>query len=374
MALRWSLPWRDAAISAAVFGVNALFLIGAGAGAIGWLLQGVSAAALLVRRRHPLAAFAVTGSAALLYYPLGYPDAPLAAGFVIALYTVARDCRRLFALGGMLLLFAGFPLVSLLLHGRLEPADTTVGVGAVLLATVAAGEAARARRERSEAAERRAAEAEASREETALRREEQERLRIARELHDVMAHQISLISVQAGAALHRRDPDAAFTALEHIRVASREALREFRSVLKVLRSADEAEPGGASLARLPELLDQVRAAGMEVRLTGEPPADLPPGVGLAAYRIVQESLSNVLRHAGAAVVRVDIRCTAANLTLRVDDDGAGSPTVRGEPGAGLRGMAERAEAVGGRVTVGRGPDGGFRVLAELPRQGGGGAR
>jgi signal transduction histidine kinase len=335
-------------------------------------LQGVSAAALIARRRHPLAAFAVTGSAALLYYPLGHPDAPLAAGFVIALYTVARDCRRVLALGGMLLLLAGFPLVSLLLHGRPEPIDTTAGVGAVLLATVGAGEAARARRERSEAAERRAAEAEASREETALRREEQERLRIARELHDVMAHQISLISVQAGAALHRRDPDAAFTALEHIRAASGDALREFRSVLQVLRPADEARPGGASLARLPELLDQVRAAGMEVRLTGDPTAELSPRVGLAAYRIVQESLSNVLRHAGAEVVRVDIRWTHTNLTLHVEDDGAGGQAAA-ERGHGLRGMAERAEAVGGRVTAGRGPHGGFRVLAELPRQGGGAA-
>ncbi|BCJ46948.1 two-component sensor histidine kinase [Actinoplanes ianthinogenes] len=371
--------WRPVAVSGAVFGVNAIFLIaGPSGGSLaawpwGWLLQLVSAGALAWKDRHPRTALAVTGSAALLYYPLGFPDAPLAAGFVIALYTVARDGRRWLAIGDVLVLLAGFPLMALLVHGRDRAfeLDTAIGQAAILVATVTAGEISRARRERAEA--------------LARDRAAQERLRIARELHDVMAHQISLISVQAGAALHRRDPETAFEALEHIRVASKEALREFRTVLGMLRTESESMPrtesegmprtesermppagsaSDASLARLPDLLAGVRATGVSVRLTGEPPAGLPAEVDAAAFRIVQESLSNVLRHAGATAVEIVIDDTKERLTLRIDDDGAGSP---GAPGNGITGMRERAAALGGQVEAGCGADGGFSVRVELPK-------
>ncbi|KUL31989.1 sensor histidine kinase [Actinoplanes awajinensis] len=338
-----------------VFGVNAVFLLAGPGGEHrqawpwGWALQVVSAGALLLRHRWPGAVLVVTAGAALLYYPFGFPDSPLGAGFVIALFTVTRAGRRLAAAGGVLLLFAGVPLMAWLIYGDarlIQPAEA-VGQVAILLGPVVAGESVRAWRERAEAAVR--------------ERETQERLRIARELHDVLAHQISLISVQAGAALHRRDPDGAFEALEHIRAASKQALREFRTVLGVLR--DDAPR--VSLARLPELLAEVRAAGVDVRLTGEPPRDLPAAVDAAAFRIVQESLSNVLRHAGARTVRIDIHEAGGRLALRVDDDGAGG--VPAAPGNGLRGMRERVETLGGTVEAGRGPEGGFRVRAELPR-------
>ncbi|MBG0566315.1 sensor histidine kinase [Actinoplanes sp. NEAU-A11] len=313
----------------------------------------------------------------------------MALGFVIALYTVARDRSRIMTAAGALALLAAFPAVSLIREG---PAgvrvDEIAGVGAILLAAVAAGEVARTRRVRVRLAEERAAEAEAGRVAEGARRAAEERLRIARELHDVLAHQISLISVQAGAALHRRDAEQAFSALTAIRAASKDALREMREVLGVLRGAD------ASLARLPELVAQTRSAGLAVELTGEPPA-LPPAADAAAYRIVQEALTNAMRHSGARRVRIDVRENGDDVVITIVDDGSGRPRGpasvddgsgrrrrpasaddgSGRPagpetvddGNGLRGMAERAAAVGGSVTTGSGPDGGFRVEARLPR-------
>ncbi|RFS84364.1 sensor histidine kinase [Actinomadura spongiicola] len=292
-----------------------------------------------------------------------------------------------------------------------------------LLLAVALGQYVRSRHLQAAAAERRAAEAERSREEEARRRAIAERLRIARELHDVLAHQISLINVQAGAALHRRDdPGRAYEALEAIKAASKETLRELRGVLGVLRQVDGAGDGQdtagpvapqPSLARVGELLEQTAAAGLTVRRAGdlaEPPAETPgsasggeradgpaeaePGsagpaalaelpapVGLAGYRIVQEALTNAVRHSGAAAVTVEVRRVPGAVIVQVDDDGSGptdpdpDPTAGGGPGAGgtggaggngLRGMRERAASVGGRLTAGPGPAGGFRVWARLP--------
>jgi signal transduction histidine kinase len=337
-------------MSVAVFGGNAVFLIAGRDGGDrpawpwGWLLQLVSAAALSLRHRHPWSALAITGSAALLYYPLGFPDSPLGLAFAIVAFTVARDGRRGLAAGGTLLVLAGFPLITLA-RGGSPGLDTTVGQVVILGAAVVAGEITRARRERAEALVR--------------DRENQERLRIARELHDVMAHQISLISVQAGAALHRRDPDAAFEALEHIRAASGAALREFRTVRGMLRT-------DASLAdRLPDLLAGVRATGLEVRLTGTPPDDLPAALDATAFRIVQESLSNAVNHARPARVTVSVDRRPGELVLDVHDEGQ-RVARPARNGSGLLGMRERAASVGGEVDAGPAPGGGWHVTATLP--------
>ena len=214
--------------------------------------------------------------------------------------------------------------------------------------------------------ERRAEEAERTREEAARRRAVEERLRIARELHDTLTHSISVIKVQAGVAAHLarkngEEPSAALLAIEE---ASTDAVRELRSTLDVLRREDA--PHGSGLDRLPDLVERTRSSGLPTALTIRGARrTLPPEVDQAAYRVVQEALTNAARHAGEATATVDIGYGPDCLTVRVEDDGRGSrqPPV---PGYGLVGMRERVTAVGGRLTAGPGEDRGFRVLAELP--------
>jgi signal transduction histidine kinase len=201
------------------------------------------------------------------------------------------------------------------------------------------------------------------------RRAGEERMRIARELHDVLAHSISLISVQAGVALHLMDeqPGQSRTALQAIKQASSEALVELRSVLDVL-SQSEAQaprPPATGLAHLGNLVAGVQATGLEVRTQVEgTPRPVPAGADLTAYRIVQESLTNVTRHAGPATATVLVRYGDRELTVQVDDHGRG-PGASG-PGNGIRGMRERVAALGGQLTAGPRPGGGFRVEAHLP--------
>lgn len=230
---------------------------------------------------------------------------------------------------------------------------------------LAASEVVRARREQwaRDRAERRAAE---------RRRVDEERLRIARELHDVLAHSISVINVQAGVglALLDTDPEQARTALTTIKAASKEALGEVRQVLDTLRAPGEAPRSPApGLDRLPELVAQAAFAGLTVSVEGEDAArGLPPGTGLAAFRILQEALTNVVRHSGSRTARIRIRITRPPdaLELRVDDDGPATGGDAGGSGTGLIGMRERAAAQGGTMEAGPRPDGGFRVLARLP--------
>ncbi|MGI5329723.1 sensor histidine kinase [Actinomadura nitritigenes] len=381
----------------------------------GLALIAVTTLALVWRRRHPVALLVVATAVPPLYYPLGYPDGPIAFVFLVALFNAAVQCRLAVSLGAVIVVNAGFLTTSAVRGGDGGDPDAVAdprGVASLslaLLVTVGIGQYVRGRRLRVEEAERRAAAAERGREEEALRRAAQERLRIARELHDVLAHQISLINVQAAAALHRRDdPARAYAALDAIKAASRQTLRELRGVLGVLRQVDE--PGGGagpvepvpSLARVGELLERTAAAGLRVRRAGDLAAAdgtdrtddgtddgdgenggrlaaVPAPVGLAGYRIVQEALTNVVRHAGAATVTVEVRCTPDAVIVQIDDDGAGPPggTAAADGrqdgpagvsvgGNGLRGMRERAVAVGGELTAGPGPGGGFRVRARLP--------
>ena len=244
----------------------------------------------------------------------------------------------------------------------------TFGLLAWLLVLLALGEVARAGRAR-------AAETARTREEEARRRASEERLRIARELHDVLAHNISLINVQAGVALHLMDeqPEQARTALSAIKQASKDALGELRSVLEVLRRSGEAEPRTPQpgLAELDDLISRAGTAGLEVTVdvTGVR-RPLPAEVDLAAFRIVQEAVTNFARHAGQATAAVRVAYGEHDVTLQIDDDGrSGTPSAIAGSGSGIAGMRERTAALGGRLEVGPRPDGGFRVRAELPMDG-----
>lgn len=210
-----------------------------------------------------------------------------------------------------------------------------------------------------------------ARRQESLRRVGEERLRIARELHDVLAHNVSLINVQAGVALHLLDehPEQAEPALAAIKQASAETLREMRSVLGTLRQADEHAPRGPApgLARLEELVERMGSAGLEVRVAVEGQRrSLPAAVDLAAYRIVQEALTNVTRHAGGATARVRLSYGARDLLVEVVNDSrrvpAPAPIVEGN---GIVGMRERAAGLGGEFSAGP-RFGGFLVQARLP--------
>ncbi|GAA1800123.1 sensor histidine kinase [Actinomadura chokoriensis] len=366
----------------------------------GLALIAVAAVSLAWRRRAPVAVLVVAVAVAVLYYPMGFPDGPVAAVLWVALFNAAVECRLAVSLGAVIVVNAGFLAVAFARGGgdggdpdAVTDARGVASLSLGLLVTVALGQYVRSRRDRAEAAERRAAEAERDREAEARRRAVAERLRIARELHDVLAHQMSLINVQAGAALHRRDDaERAYAALEAIKAASKETLRELRGVLGVLRQVDEcdggAEPGGPvapspapSLARVGELLDRAAEAGLSVRRAGDLPEPGAAGtaaleavaapVGAAGYRIVQEALTNAVRHSGAAVVTVEVRCLPGEVRVLVEDDGHGPvPGGAAGEGNGLRGMRERAAAVGGELTAGPGAAGGFRVAARLPLGGG----
>ena len=214
--------------------------------------------------------------------------------------------------------------------------------------------------------EQRADEAERTRDEAARRRAVEERLRIARELHDSLTHSISVIRVQAGVAAHlaRKRGEEVPPVLQAIQEASADAARELRATLSVLRRDEDS---GSGLDQLSSLVARARAAGLpvDVAVTGTA-CPLPPSVDQAAYRIVQEALTNVTRHAGPACVSVQISYGPAALTVQIDDDGQGTPAQPPASGLGLVGMRERAGALGGSVEAGPRDSGGFRVRAELP--------
>jgi signal transduction histidine kinase len=366
------LRWTDWLLAGGMFGGLVINVLVAGPDSgsrpmwpWGWALTAVGCSALVVRRLHPLAVVIVTGLVGNVYYPAGYPDTFLAFTFLIAMYTLTVVSGRLQALLATLAVVAGFVLV-----GRVRGAsfasdgEAIAGITALLILSVITGEVQRGRIE----ADTRAEAAERTREEEARRRAVEERLRIARELHDVLAHRISLINVQAGAALHRREPDLAFGALENIKAASKETLVELRGVLGVLRQYDEAAPVAPvpGLADLPALIEQAGHSGLRVLLEGDEPGGLSVATDLAAYRIIQEALTNCVRHSGADEAVVRLTRAPRLLTVEVTDDGHGAAGGYAE-GNGLRGMRERAAGVGGTLTAGPGPHG-FRVRAELPVQ------
>ncbi|GAB3081752.1 hypothetical protein GCM10027186_45540 [Micromonospora schwarzwaldensis] len=335
------------------------------------LLALAGCGALVLRRRHPLPVLVLVTAAAATALLVQQARGPFVLTVALAAYTVATrtDRRTAVAAGAASGLVLGGGAVVALGVGWLDPA-----VVVLLLwfgVAVAAGDAVRSRRAYVAVLEERARRAERTREEEARRRVVEERLRIARELHDVVAHQIALINVQAGVAGHllRERPDAAEEALGHVRSAARTVLDELAVLLGLLRRGEPDAPTepAPGLGRLDALVDGF-AAAQPVRwtLTGRP-RPLPGAVDVAAYRIVQESLTNAHRHAPGATVTVGVAYTATGVVVEIRDDGPG-PSGPGDPGTGLGllGMRERAEAVGGAFHAGAGPAGGFRVRAELP--------
>jgi signal transduction histidine kinase len=348
---------------------------------LAYLLLAVGPVALLWRWRSPVGVLAVVMATCVVYFALGYPYGPAWLSLIVALWTaVTGGARRAAWITTFAGLAAYFTLAAV---RRVEPVNlaTVAAHTSSLLLVLAVAELAMAGRQRRLAAER-------TRAEEARRRAGEERMRIARELHDVLAHNISLINVQAGVALHLMDeqPGQSRSALAAIKQASNDALGELRSVLDVLRQGDEAPPRtpASGLAHLDSLVSGAGATGLEVRTRVEgTPRPLPAGTDLAAYRIIQESLTNVTRHAGPATATVLVRYGNDGLTVQVDDDGKGLESASGRQGTdsdrqdrrsgnGIRGMRERVAALGGDLDAGPRPGGGFRVLAHLPLDGQGG--
>ncbi len=334
-----------------------------GADPLGFVLLAAGGLALVARRRAPVAVLAATGLCAVGHQALGF-DVP-AVAFLFAVYAAMRAGHRLATVTAAVLMLAALPLAALTLPQGLSVTEALArSRGALeiawLVAAAAAGEALRQ-------AERRADEAERTREETALRRAQEERLHIARELHDTLTHQISVIKVQAGVAVHlaRKRGEQVPPALLAIEEAGREAARELRAPLEALRDDGRTPPHG--LAHVPDLVARARSAGLDATLTVEGRRhDVPAAVDRTAYRIVQESLTNVARHAAAATAAVRIDYGPDVLAIRVDDDGRAVPGSAPPPGVGLLGMRERVTALGGRLRAGPRDEGGFSVRAELP--------
>jgi len=331
---------------------------------------------LLARRRWPLGVLLASTAALFLYYSLDYPGVSPAFPLAVALYTAA--VAGYFRWG--LLVTAFFMTAGVFVTGVREgtpPAEVFAGFlpqASLLVTLLLLGEAVRSRQAWLAEVRERLARAEVEREREAARRVEQERLRIARELHDVMAHTISVITVQAGVAADvlADAPDEARQALGTIRAASREAMAELRATVGVLRGGDgQSAPLAPTpgLSQLDGLLEAARRGGLRVEtVVAGDPRPLPPAVDLTAYRILQESLTNVARHAQATTARVAVRYQPDSVVIEVCDDGrgaAGAPAAV-QRGHGLAGMAERAAAVGGRLEVGPRPAGGFRVWSSLP--------
>jgi signal transduction histidine kinase len=349
---------------------------------LAYLLLVAGPAALLVRRRWPARVLAVTVTCGLAYAARTYPEGPSSLANFPALWTVALTLPRRtawVAAGGTALAVAG---TELFLYGDTMFEGEPLYAAVTVFAAMWWGEAVRARRAYVAELRDRAERAERTREEEARRRVDEERMRIARELHDVVSHTIGVISVQAGVASHllERRPDKAAESLAAIRQASDEALGELHAMLGVLRDGGGggAGDGGAAplspapgLGELDALVAQAAGAGLEVQvsLEGEP-RRLPPAVDLAAYRVVQESLTNVIRHARAGHAHITVRHADGRVVVEVTDDGRARPgNGSGDgngSGKGILGMRERARALGGTLEAGPRPGGGFRVLATLP--------
>ncbi len=333
---------------------------------LGYALLVAGGLVLVPRRWAPVTVLAATGLCALGYQAIGF-DVP-AVAYLFAVYAAVRAGHRVVTVAASVLMLAALPLAAIVsgLHDTGQAFAQARGVLEIawLIAAGAAGEALRQ-------AERRADEAERTREETARRRADEERLHIARELHDSLTHQISVIKVQAEVAVHlaQKRGEQVPDALLAIRDAGREAARELRATLEALRSDDQNDdhspPHG--LDHVPELVQRARTAGLDAKLTIEGVRnDVPAAVDRTAYRIVQESLTNIARHAAAATasVRIDYRPDA--LVIQVDDDGTATSDTTPVPGVGLLGMSERVTALGGRLRAAPRSEGGFTVQAELP--------
>jgi signal transduction histidine kinase len=357
----------DAGLALAAAGLSTIFfvveLVGEslprGLLALGYALALLHTLPLAVRRLFPLAVLATTVASGLAFATLGLPPVFLGVAILVAVYSVAAYGDRWASLTPSKFQWP-------------TPVTNTLVIGAAWLL----GHFAHNYRAYAARLEERTAELEQAREELARRAVTEERLRLARELHDVVAHAMSVIAVQSGVGAHVADtqPQEAAKALGAIEATSRAALTELRRLLGVLR--EDSQPQGdltpvPGLADLDGLLAEVAKAGLAVRLRVEGTLlPLPAGVDLSAYRIVQEALTNVVKHAGPARAQVVVGYHDHDVTLEITDDGSGvgAPTGDGQArvGHGLIGMRERVAAFGGDLEIGPQPGGGFRVAARLP--------
>jgi signal transduction histidine kinase len=332
-------------------------------GPVDWVLLAVGPMAMVARRRHPVLVLWVTFACTLAPSGTGLTH----LSFLVAFFAATTAGERYAAWLALALSFAWeIWLGPLVYRYPVPPANDALLLAGWLLAVAIAAEASRIRAERAAATR-------ASRQIDQRRQHSEERLRIARDLHDVIGHNISLINVQASMGLDLIDsqPEQARAALSAIKAASKEALEELRTMLTPLRGDEVVAPRSPApgLDRLPELIELTRAAGLtvEVEITGKAPP-LPATVQLAAYRIIQESLTNVARHAGQVRVTVRVSYDDANVYVQIDDDGK-APSGVGSAigmGSGITGMRERATALGGNLSAGFRHGGGFRVSARLP--------
>ncbi len=325
--------------------------------AVAYAMVAGMAVALLLRRYRPAAVMAVVGALYLAYHMSGYPGGAPSVAVWVALYSVAVAPRRRLGLA------VAAVLIALDMEGRmvvtgLGPLDSALdGSTGLFIAALLLGEVVRGRRVRLAmlAEERDRAEE---------RRVTQERIRIARELHDLSAHTLAVVSVQAGVAAEviEDDPAQARTALEAVGRAAREAMGELRAAVGVLRDGRRppaAEPPAPTLDRLPEIAADTGAV-LVCEGTRRP---LPRAIEATAYRILQEAVANAVRHAGARRIEMRVGYRPDGLSLAVVDDGRGGEAV---PGNGLRGMVERARGLGGWLRAGPAERGGFQVRAWLP--------
>jgi signal transduction histidine kinase len=363
---------------------------------VAFLLVMLQALPLIWRRRWPVAVFFAVGIPRSIYDQLGWSFAPVPLGPAIAYYTIMdRSSTRVRVAISAVLLFG--IVRSQMLPGHNEPYDFFVALLQLGVAGVL-GVLSRTRRAYVQEVEARAEHAEAERARQVALAAAEERARIARELHDVVAHHVSLMAVQseAAASLLPGRPEEASKSVEVIGRTAREALTELRRLLGVLRGPADVDGRATtspspSISQLDDVLGQVRQAGIAVDLQVEgSPSRLPPGVDLAAFRIVQEALTNTVKHSGAGEAMVTVRYEPGYVTVSVTDTGNGAVaiTVDGKAsrarsrlaaardgggtrradsgGFGLAGIAERVASCGGKLTVGPGDAGGFAVTARLP--------
>jgi signal transduction histidine kinase len=352
--LSWSWSWGHMSRAAA----------SSSPGWPGYLLLTVAGLVLIFRRRFPVPVLAVSLGATLLAGAISHPGMIWIA-LIVAFFNAVVAGKRLAAIASLVIGYAAsfWPpwLIGMAGHAS---AAVALAAAAWLLVLLAVAEFVRFRRDH-------ATEVARSRADQLRRQASEERMRIARDLHDVVAHNISVINVQANTALHLMDrqPERAREALTAIHDVSRQALTELRSVLGVLRSDEDYAPRAPSpgLGQLDDLLVAVRKAGLEPRLhrRGDQ-RQLPASVDLAAYRIIQEALTNAARHSASLSVDVLVSYEADGVLVQVDDAGPARAPSTARPGNGITGMIERAHALGGRLSAGRRPDGGFRVAAWLP--------
>ncbi|NJC71457.1 sensor histidine kinase [Planosporangium thailandense] len=361
-------------------------------GYLGYVLLIVNGVVLAVRRRWPVPVFVTAALASLVYYSFDFPDGPGWLGLFVALYTLTAygDGRRSLMLSGVAVTVLA--ISWLVAAADIEP-RAAIGwvffrIGASVM-SAALGESVRSRRFIAAEAQERAERAERTREEEARGRVDAERLRIAREVHDTVAHAIAIINVQAGVTAHVLDkrPERVRETLVAIEQTSSQALREMRAILGVLRDPDDGRVPHPGLEQIDELATKARDAGLDITVEATSPTTPPPSaVGSAAYRILQESITNVIRHVGPTRVTVALDYGIDVLEVRVSDEGrrhapgadpvgphvpAEHPTSNGtgsaaEPGRGIVGMRERCQLLGGDLVARSLPGGGFEVKARLP--------